>query len=834
MKGKPLPNLAEAAPEKASVADILEKIVQEVEAGQSVDLEGYKVRWPEHADAIGRLLPTLRVLRELGNSAETSVRAEMGPTGFDSMPKTLGDFRILREIGRGGMGIVYEAEQVSLGRRVALKVLPFAAALDPRQLQRFKNEAHAAASLRHGHIVRVYSVGCEQSVHFYAMEYIEGQSLAQIIAGLRKTASASSTTWTLPRTTPWVAGGGEATRPGAVVTPAPSPTAVERQTPPPEPVSLAPDTDRHPNAASDTQKSNGTEAFFRTVAELGIQAAEALQHAHQMGVVHRDVKPSNLLIDTAGNLLVADFGLAQTQTVTNITVTGDVLGTLRYMSPEQASNRRQELDHRTDIYSLGTTLYELVTLRPPFLGEERKSILRQITDEEPPLLRQFNKTVPKDLETIILKAMSKEPHARYATAQKMADDLRHFLKHEPVVARRVTWVGQAWRWCRRNRLTAGLGAVAAVALAGLCLVGLSTVLAAMLGAGRIPSVPPAPRVVRLTTEPPGATLVVHPIDPQSGEPRPEYAVRPDGVSPVQIELVPGDYLVIAVASTAGFSFHEVYRRVPGPDAGLAGIFGHNGWEFATDGAVVLPTIAIPRDSVNRGMAHFAEMERVTIGSPDRMDVPAHQRRVPGFWLDTTEVRVREYLANPGPFEQSSHFYRENGLHPADDDALTFVSYDDATAYAERIGKRLPTEWEYELATTKGGTQSFPWGDDVGKITEWTYGKAGTPAWDRLDTDPPVFGLYSNVAEWTSSWPTLYPKHRKDALPPEEGPSTKRIVRGGSPSIIKGRPQRDEWLRGPQDRSPMIRQTWSPGLGFRCARSDKPHLRAEDFARENPE
>jgi serine/threonine protein kinase len=168
------------------------------------------------------------------------------------------------------------------------------------------------------------------------------------------------------------------------------------------------------------------------VAELGIQAAEALEYAHSLGVIHRDIKPANLLIDARGNLWVTDFGLAQFHSDPGLTITGDLVGTLRYMSPEQARGHRGIIDHRTDIYSLGVTLYELLTLRPTFPGDDRQQLLRQIADEEPIAPRRLNASIPRELETIVLKAMSKEPESRYATAQELADDLRRFVENKPI------------------------------------------------------------------------------------------------------------------------------------------------------------------------------------------------------------------------------------------------------------------------------------------------------------------------------------------------------------------------------------------------------------------
>ena len=178
------------------------------------------------------------------------------------------------------------------------------------------------------------------------------------------------------------------------------------------------------------------ESIFRTAAALGIQAAEALDHAHKVGIVHRDIKPANLLLDAQGNLWVTDFGLARLRDDTGLTITGDLVGTLRYMSPEQALAKRMVIDHRTDIYSLGATLYELVTLRPAIDGQDRQEVLRKIAQDEPTPPRRLNPAIPRELETILLKAMNKEPESRYATAQELADDLERFLEDKPIEAKR--------------------------------------------------------------------------------------------------------------------------------------------------------------------------------------------------------------------------------------------------------------------------------------------------------------------------------------------------------------------------------------------------------------
>jgi serine/threonine protein kinase/WD40 repeat protein len=422
------PTPAPPAEESASAADDprLTQAVEEyrtaLEAGRRPDRQALFSRYPDLVQDLAGCLDAVDFVhaaaRQLGR---TGADGPPGPT--DMRPgEPLGDFRLLREVGRGGMGVVYEAEQVSLRRRVALKVLPFAAVLDPRRLQRFRHEAQAAASLHHPNIVPVYAVGCERAVHFYAMQLIEGQTLAALIRDQRRAAG-------LP------AGGHD--RMGGSVT---------------EPWRVA----RRP-AAGETKRTLGTErslqapAFFRTVARLGVQAAEALEHAHQQGVVHRDIKPANLLVDASGNVWVTDFGLAQLHGDPGLTATGDVVGTLRYMSPEQALAQRGFVDHRTDIYSLGVTLYELLTLEPAFPGEDRQDLLTRIVLEEPRPLHRLNRAIPAELETVIGKAMAKGPEDRYATAGELADDLRRFLDDRPVLARRPGLLVRLRKWARRRR-----------------------------------------------------------------------------------------------------------------------------------------------------------------------------------------------------------------------------------------------------------------------------------------------------------------------------------------------------------------------------------------------
>jgi serine/threonine protein kinase len=420
------------------IVEALDEYLAALESGHKLDRQAFLSRHADIADALADCLEVMEALHtassESGQPSAPPRDALAGAAGLqEGMP--LGDYRIVQEIGRGGMGVVYEAEQLSLGRRIALKVLPFALTLDPRQLQRFKNEARAAAQLHHQHIVPVYAVGSERGVHFYAMQYIEGQSLAEVIHDLRLQETGES----VVSRDPMGSASADATGPYVPLEEIPAPETVRSQ--------AVPGSDKGAIATSYSANSTG---FYRTVARLGIQAAEALEHAHEYGVIHRDIKPGNLMVDAHGHLWITDFGLAQFQTDVSLTQSGDLLGTLRYMSPEQAGGSRLTIDHRTDIYSLGATLYEMLTLHPPFEGGNRHTLLHQILNEEPRQPRAYRKSIPAELETIILKALAKSPAERYATARELADDLGRFLHDQPIRARRTTAVQRLRKWARRH------------------------------------------------------------------------------------------------------------------------------------------------------------------------------------------------------------------------------------------------------------------------------------------------------------------------------------------------------------------------------------------------
>jgi serine/threonine protein kinase/tetratricopeptide (TPR) repeat protein len=497
--------VSESAP--PLIDQIAEEFVERFRRGERPPVSEYEARYPEQAEAIRELFPTLVMMEQLKPPSTPLPPASQAECASEvaSLGK-LGDYQIVREIGRGGMGIVYEAVQESLGRKVALKVLPKQLLGDASRQARFEREARAAARLHHSNIVPVFGVGRENGLHYYAMQYINGLGLDEVLRELKKLRSPSQTLASAERspaaehspaasaasyhpslsvtvTRSLLTGQFESAgdvqvgddRTAAPATHRQSGPGKDAATPAAANLGRSPsDTAKarlsdtvHSSATfsligrKDTGPGTGRTTYWQSVARIGAQVGEALHHAHEQGVLHRDIKPSNLLLDTRGTVWVTDFGLAKADDQRDLTQTGDVLGTLRYMAPEMFSG---QADRRCDVYSLGLTLYELLALRPAFDEGDRGRLIRLVLHEAPLRLRTLDPSIPRDVETIIHKAIDREPAHRYATAQELADDLNRFLSDEPIHARRVSPLTRVSRWCKRNPAIAGLTSTVALLL----------------------------------------------------------------------------------------------------------------------------------------------------------------------------------------------------------------------------------------------------------------------------------------------------------------------------------------------------------------------------------
>ena len=505
-----------AATDACLVDALAEEYLSRLRHGERPAIDDYTAAHPDLADEIRDVFRTLAMLEDFAPD-----HREDPPTLSGAAPTEVGEYRVIRELGRGGMGVVYEAEHLAMRRRVALKVLHARPSHKPHDLERFQREARAAGRLHHTNIVPVFEVGVDGETHFYAMQCIRGQNLDLVIADLRQLQQGQPGVTTQPADAPSAAAclmsgcfrkSDVASRDNGQTT-ITLPAVASRR---PDTSSAAAvdrgratsDSDASDNAASDSATSDsatsdsatsdsatsdsatsdsatsdrvtsdrdatgsGTtvespfwsesaelsrmghagESFFHRVARIGAQVADALAYAHEHGILHRDIKPANLILDTEGTVWVTDFGLARSDE-DDLTNTGDIVGTLRYMAPERLKGRA---DGRSDVYSLGLTLYELCTLRYAFDSVDRSDLIRQVN--EPVILRprQINAAIPRDLETIILKCLTHDPAGRYATAEAVVEDLRRFVADRPILARRASLTEQTLRWMRRNPVLGGL------------------------------------------------------------------------------------------------------------------------------------------------------------------------------------------------------------------------------------------------------------------------------------------------------------------------------------------------------------------------------------------
>ncbi len=666
----------------------------------------------------------------------------------------LGDFALVREVGRGNMGVVYEARQESLGRRVAVKVLTPAAAGDPLWTDRFRTEALAAARLSHPGIAAVYAVGEAAGVPWFAMEFVEGKDVSQVLDGR----------------------------------PHPSP---------------------------------------REAARIVRDAALALDHAHVHGVVHRDVKPGNLMLREDGRVVLTDFGLAKEIGSGSLTATGSIVGTPFYMSPEQASGVKDAVGPKTDVYGLGATLYEMLAGRPPFVAENAVALLRMIADKDAVPPSRAQPGVPRDLETIALACLERSPERRYASCRALADDLERYLRDEPISRRRPGPIERARRLVARNRVASAAVAGAFVLVAvGWWLAGRAArvhederlrlvdgqieearaalargdtenaeALLARLAADEIPSAEQRKRIEGGLKETFEHTVA-------SATEREDPEAIDEGLSRLERRGLTAKQLD-AVAPRAWLSVRTdppeatvVLRRLGAATGEVAR------WRTSDTvaerpvsiGFYRLSVSAPDRVSITTTLALGARDDRVEleVRLPRSSDVPPDMvvvggeivrvatrgkgvadYEVPPFLLDVTEATTGAYarflgsLPAGAPRDALTPAAWSGGRPPPGPDALpaTGVTSTMAEEFLAQAGKRLPTEAELELATLglalprRRGRQTFD-------FTRWPgrpnvlegEAKAPLPV-DRSDALVAPCGardLLGNVAEWTASSPAGAP------------------------------------------------------------------------------
>ncbi len=479
--------MIEPSAEFDPVDDLADAFLERYRRGERPSLTEYTDKHPELAERIRAVFPALLVMEEIGSGPGRATGLEVKPPGSEArMAHRLGDFVLIRRIGAGGMGIVYEAEHASLKSRVALKVMHPRFRADRGYVRRFENEARSAAKLHHTNIVSVFDYGEQDGVCYYAMQYIVGVGLERILEDVRRLRAADS--GDRGAITQGEGNGATVEADRDVLTAAARGLVSGRFGDAPEAAQVIDadsflkaqvggaaqsmtGVDRIGAGGSTTASIGGlAEAdssslagqsgsiYFHEVARLGAQVADALEYAHRQGVIHRDIKPPNLLLDIRGNVWVTDFGLAKLVEGDELSQSHDLVGTLRFMAPERFRGVTSPLG---DIYSLGATLYELLTLKPAFAARDQARLIDQIAHESPVPLRKHDRRIPRDLETLVLKSLAKEPKDRFATAGEFGEELQRFLQSRPIRSRPVGTAERVWRWCRRSPAVAALTALAA-------------------------------------------------------------------------------------------------------------------------------------------------------------------------------------------------------------------------------------------------------------------------------------------------------------------------------------------------------------------------------------
>lgn len=632
---------------------------------------------------------------ELGESVETMVSAGqdtgflMPPTGPET-PEPAGDqplpriegYEVLEQIGAGGMGVVHRARQIKPDRVVALKVLRPHPLMSERDLERFHREANAIAKVLHPNVVTVHEVGVSGGNHFFSMELVRGRNLGVILEDVRRGAGVGS---------------------GAGVRPKELPAFGER-------------------------------GYVRAAAEIAARVADALAAAHAHRIVHRDVKPTNILVAEDGQVKLVDFGVARDESQGQMTITRENPGTPDYMSPEQIRASRAAVDHRTDVYSLGAVLYQILTLRRPYEGVSQFELPGRIVSPQPPKsIGSLNPKTPRDLQLIVETAMAKDARDRYATAAEFRDDLLRFLAHEAVAAKPRSVMHRARLWLVRNR-------AAIVLICASALVIGSGTLAMMLRAARNASL----AWIDVDSDAAGSTVELRRYEPATLLLEPEGRLL--GTAPLSAVSVPPGHYRITIAAGEAFAEFDLLLTATGPGNTVRVRAG----KAPAGAGVVWGKLATVAETVG-GMVRVEAGEYLVGRSADDPQPVVAERRVPveGCYLDEREVSNSEFAQFlkatgwPVPAMWSGKDWGEAGA----DMPATGVRLDDAQAYARWVGKRLPTMFEWQAGTRGVAGWKFPWGNEPGA--------------NGAETEPPVELL---IAEQIRSDPARIERFRANVVP----------------------------------------------------------------------
>ncbi|REJ85698.1 MAG: serine/threonine protein kinase [Planctomycetota bacterium] len=410
--GLPIPHASEEREGFAEIDRLADRFLTELQKGGEPTVDDYAMRYPHLAEEIRRIFPMIAAMEHW--------KARKAPEVLNRPPKDLsnltelGVYRLVRTVGQGGMGVVYEAVDLESGRRVAVKVMQWRARDPGAARRRFEQEARTASDLLHPNIVPVFDYGEVDGVAYYSMPLIEGISLEAVIARLRERNGVVYAD-EIRRTQQWDGSGAAAETPD----------------------DASPSHDSGSSTVGESNDRSLRRTSWRRIARIGAQIARALQYAHSRGVVHGDIKPANVLLDAEGVVRITDFGMARPADAGEDAEASSTGGTLRYMSVEQLLGRPDAL---SDIYSAGLTMYELTTLRPAFVGEDRDTLVRRIADANPVPPRELNPEIPRELEAVILTAIDRRLERRYQTAEALAIDLLCCANGKtPVAARRKPW-----------------------------------------------------------------------------------------------------------------------------------------------------------------------------------------------------------------------------------------------------------------------------------------------------------------------------------------------------------------------------------------------------------